>query len=47
MKFKFSRTRDSPPALKMEGFEEQLEVISHAQLSGIILTQDLKWAAKH
>ena len=45
MKFNFSRTRDFPPELKMEGFEEQLEVISQAKLLGIILTQDLKWAA--
>ena len=45
MKFNFSKTNDFPPELVINGFNDQLEVITETKLLGIILTDDLKWAA--
>ena len=45
MKFNFSRSYDFEPELVINGFHSQLEVISETKLLGIILTNDLKWAA--
>ena len=45
MKFNFSRNYDFPPELVISGFNDQLEVIRETKLLGIILTDDLKWAA--
>ena len=45
MKSNFSRTLDFPPELKVKGFNDNVEVISATKLLGIILTDDLKWAA--
>ena len=45
MKFNFSRTQDFPPELKIKGFNDQVEVIGETKLLGIILSDDLKWAA--
>ena len=45
MKFNFYRTLDFPPQLVIKGFNDQIKVISETKLLGIILTNDLKWAA--
>ena len=45
MKFNFSRTNDFPPELVIDGFENQLQVVSQTKLLGIILTSDLRWEA--
>ena len=44
MKFNFSRSQDFSPELVIEGFKEQIQVISSTKVLGIILTNDLKWA---
>ena len=45
MKFNFSKSHDFPPELSIEGFQDQLQVITQTRLLGVILTSDLKWAA--
>ena len=45
MKFNFARDTDFPPELVINGFKDQIEVIHETKLLGIILTEDLKWAA--
>ena len=45
MKFNFSKSQDFPPELVIEGFKDQIQVIRETKLLGIILTNDLKWAA--
>ena len=45
MKFNFSASYDFPPQLYIEGFENNLEAISETKLLGVIITNDLKWAA--
>ena len=45
MKFNFSKTNDFPPELYIDGFKEQLHVITETKLLGVLLTPDLKWAA--
>ena len=45
MKFNFSKTRDFPPELNIDGFQNQLEVVSQTRLLGVMLTSDLKWSA--
>ena len=45
MKFNFSHNHDFPPEVTINGFRDQLEVIHETKLLGIMLTDDLKWAA--
>ena len=45
MKFNFTRSRDFPPELNVEGFNDQLEVINETKLLGVVLSNDLKWEA--
>ena len=44
IKFNFSRNFDFPPELVLDGFDDQLQVISETKLLGIMITSDLKWA---
>ena len=45
MKFGFSRLYDFPPELVIRGFNNQLEIVTETKLLGLIITNDLKWAA--
>ena len=45
MKFNFSKVNDFPPELNINGFQNQLKVISETKLLGVVLTSDLKWSA--
>ena len=45
IKFNFTRNYDFPPELFIDGFQDQLKVITETKLLGVILTSDLKWAA--
>ena len=45
MKINFSRDYDFPPELAICGFSDQVEVVTETKLLGVILTNDLKWAA--
>ena len=45
MKFNVSQKFDFPPELIMNKFDNQLEVVKKTKLLGVILTDDLKWAA--
>ena len=45
MKFNFSRTNDFPPELAIEGFQNNLQVITQTRLLGVVLSSDLKWSA--
>ena len=45
MKFNFSKNHDFPPEVDINGFNDNLKVITETKLLGIILTNDLKWAA--
>ena len=44
MKFNFSKANDFPPELRVNGFKDQLEVMSETKLLGVIVTNDLKWS---
>ena len=43
MKFNFTRNSDFPPELKIEGFENNLQVVEKTKLLGVIISNDLKW----
>ena len=45
MKFNTSTSLDFPPELHMEGFRNNLEVITETKLLGVMVTNDLKWGA--
>ena len=45
MKFNFSRNYDFPPEFTIDGFDNELEVIKETKLLGVMLTDNLKWAA--
>ena len=45
MKFNFSKKFDFPPELSLKGFSGNMEVVKETRLLGVILTDDLKWAA--
>ena len=45
IKFNTAKTLDFPPEVKVPGFKDNLEVVKETKLLGIILTNDLKWAA--
>ena len=45
MKFNFSRSNDFPPEFTIDGYQDQLKVISETKLLGVVLTSDLKWFA--
>ena len=45
IKFNFSRCHDFPPELSINGFNEQLEVITETKLLGVIISSDLRWNA--
>ena len=45
MKFNTAKTLDFPPEVIVPGFKDNLEVVKETKLLGIILTDDLKWAA--
>ena len=45
IKFNTAKTLDFPPEVKVPGFKDNLEVVKETKLLGIILTDDLKWAA--
>ena len=45
MKFNFAKNYDFPPELSIGGFSNQLEVIRETKLLGVIITDDLRWAA--
>ena len=38
MQFNFFKTRDFPPELNIDGFQNQLEVVSQTMLLGVMLT---------
>ena len=44
MKFNFSKNYDFPPEFTVEGFVEQIEVVTETKLLGIVITADLKWS---
>ena len=44
IKFNFSKNYDFPPELVVNGFKDQLQVISEVKLLGIMITSDLKWS---
>ena len=43
MKFNFKRNYDFPPDLKMQNFDNELQVIDRTKLLGIVISNDLKW----
>ena len=45
MKFNFSINWDFPPEVYIPGFKDQIMVISETRLLGLVITDDLKWAA--
>ena len=45
MKFNFSHKYDFPPEILIEGFKNHLDVVQQTKLLGVILSDDLKWAA--
>ena len=45
MKFNFSRSSDFPPEISIQGFDDNIEVVSKTKLLGVMLTSDLKWNA--
>ena len=45
MKFNFSRNYDFPPEFTIDGFYKELEVVKETKLLGVMLTDNLKWAA--
>ena len=44
MKFNFSKNYDFPPEFTVEGFVEQIKVVTETKLLGIVITADLKWS---
>ena len=42
MKFNFSKTKDFPPEVTIDGFRENIQVVSQARLVGVIISDDLK-----
>ena len=44
VKFNFSQNFDFPPEVQVDGFKNELEVISHTKLLGVYISNDLKWA---
>ena len=45
MKFNFSKLKDFPPELHIEGFNNLLQVIKETRLLGVMVTDGLKWEA--
>ena len=45
MKFNFSKNYDFPPELEINGFKNQIEVVKETKLLGVVVTDNLKWAA--
>ena len=45
IKFNFSHKYDFPPEILIEGFKNHLDVVQQTKLLGVILSDDLKWAA--
>ena len=45
MKFNVARSHDFPPELVIDGFHNNLEVITETKLLGVIVTSNLKWSA--
>ena len=43
MKFTFSNTLDFTPEIEVNGFKDNLEIVTETKLLGIMLTSDLKW----
>ena len=43
MKFTFSNTLDFIPEIEVNGFKDNLEIVTETKLLGIMLTSDLKW----
>ena len=45
MKFNFSKSKDFPPEISVQGFNENLQVVKEARALGVLITDDLKWEA--
>ena len=45
MKFNFSKNHDFPPELTINGFSNEIKVVTETKLLGVILTNDLKWSS--
>ena len=45
MKFNFAKIHDFPPEMSINGFNDNLEVITETKLLGVIITNDLRWSA--
>ena len=45
MKFNTATNHDFPPELDIEGFGNNLEVVTEAKLFGVTVTNDLKWCS--
>ena len=45
MKFSFTKTLDFPPEVSMRSFKNNIEVVRETKLLGVVITDDLKWAA--
>ena len=45
MKFNSSRNSDFPVEVKLQSFQDNLEVVSQTKLLGVIISDDLKWSA--
>ena len=45
MKFNVAKNHDFPPELTIDGFTNNVEVVTETKLLGIILTNDLKWSS--
>ena len=45
MKFNFSKSRDFPPELIVNGFKDNLKIVNETKLLGVMITDDLKWAS--
>ena len=45
MKFNFAKNPDFPPEIVINGFKDNLVVITETKLLGVVLTNDLRWFA--